>query len=177
MTSFRTFGEWRTIQELGLASRVKQVSLEEAIADPNFDYPLELHGLWLLMPITASGEIPHFKHVRPHTIGSKLLPSMFIMDVENCGQEFRWRLFGTEHAQRFGGEVTGRRLSTVARFEPSAAASLPLARQCCETGKPIFFHTEYFDETGIVKETASIVMPLWGDNRQVERLFGCSVWC
>lgn len=177
MTSFKTFGEWRTIQELGLASCVRQISFEEASTDPNFDYPLELHSLWQLMPIAASGAVPHFKHVRPHSIGSKLLPSMFIMDVESKGQDFRWRLFGTDHAQRFGGEVTGRRLSTIARFEPSAAASLPLAQQCYETQQPVFFHTEYFDDTGIVKETASVVMPLWGDDQKVERLFGCSVWC
>jgi hypothetical protein len=177
MTSFRTFGDWRTIKELGLSSRAKEVSYEEARQNPHFEYALELHGLWLLMPINAPGDIPHYAHVRPNQIGSRILPSMFVMDAESGGKDFRWRLFGTDHAQRFGGEVTGRRMTTIARFEPSAASSLEFARKAFASKSPVFFTTEYFDETGTVKSTCTVALPLSGDGGNIERIFGCSVWC
>lgn len=172
MSSFRTFAEWQTIKELNLSSRAFEVAYEDALEDPSFAYPLELHGLWLLMP----GEIPHFDEVKPAKFGTQILPSMFIMDVLDGGEDFRWRLFGTDHAKRFGGEVTGRRMSAVAKFETSAASSLEFARECYRSRKPVFFKTEYFDELHTVRRTYTVALPLLGKDDRIERLFGCSVW-
>lgn len=172
MSSFRTFAEWRTIKELGLSSRAIEVSYDDARKNPGFADALELHGLWLLMP----DDIPHFREIKPSRFGSNILPSMFIMDVADGGRDFRWRLFGTDHAQRFGAEVTGRRMSAVAKFDTSACTSLAFARKCHDEQAPVFFITEYFDDVKVKKTTCTVALPLKGDDGTIERLFGCSVW-
>jgi PAS domain len=172
MSSFRTFAEWRSIKELGLSSRAREITLDEARANPDFSYPLELHGLWLLMP----GDIPHVHAAKASVFSTKILPSMFIVDVKNEGRDFSWRLLGTDHARRFGSEVTGRRMAAVAKFDNSAKISLVFARKCYATREPIFFKIEYLDQQHIKKATCTVALPLVDDNGEVKRLFGCSVW-
>jgi len=176
MTSFRTFGEWKTIRELGLSSKAREISQEEAFSDADFDYPVELFHLWQQMPKTQGGKAPHFREMKPSNISKLILPSMFVMDVVDAGADFRWRLFGTDHAQRFGGEVTGRRMSTIGRFEPSAATSLEFAQLCFVSERPVFFQTDYIDNDITIKQTATVSLPLVGNSGAIERLFGCSVW-
>jgi len=172
MSSFKTFNEWRSIKDLGLSSRAAEITYKEALKDPNFEYPLALHSLWHLMP----GKVPHFDEIKPSIFGPQILPSMFIMDVEDGGKDFRWRLFGTDHAQRFGVEVTGKRMSSVAKVETSAETSLVFARKCYMEKAPVFFRTEYYDDQRVKKATHAVAMPLMGDSGKIERLFGCSVW-
>jgi len=173
MSSFRTFAEWQSIKELGLSSRAQELSYEEALADPNFEYPMELHALWSAMP----GDIPHFEEVKPSIFGTHLLPSVFIMNVVEQGSDFRWRLFGTDHTQRFGSDITGRRMSTIAKLDTSAGSSLAFGRKCYDTRTPVFFKTEYFDDQRVKKTTCTVALPLRGENGVIERLFGCSIWC
>jgi hypothetical protein len=172
MSSFRTFVEWQSIKELGLSSRAREITLDEAQTNPDFQYPLELHGLWLLMP----GDIPHYDEVKPSVLGARLLPSMFIVDVKDAGRDFSWRLLGTDHARRFGSEVTGRRMSAVAKFDASTKTSLAFAHQCYTSQAPVFFKTEYLDKQHVKKTTCTVALPLVDDSGKVKRLFGCSVW-
>lgn len=173
MSSFRNFSAWKSIKEMGLSSRAEEVPLTDALTDPNFEYPVSLHRLWLSMP----GDIPHFDEVNPSLLNTQLLPSVFIMDVLEQGSDFRWRLFGTDHARRFGGEVTGKRMSTIAKIDSSAGSSLAFGRKCYDERTPVFFKTEYLKNQHVKETTCAVALPLVGKNDSIERLFGCSVWC
>lgn len=173
MNSFKSFAEWQSIKEMSLTSRAKELSQDEAAINPDFEYPMELFNLWLSMP----GEVPHFNEITASIFSARILPSVFIMDVVEHGSDFRWRLFGTDHAKRFGSEVTGKRMSAVAKFDRSAGSSLSFGRKCYDERAPVFFKTEYFDGQIVKKATCAVALPLAGENGGVERLFGCSAWC
>lgn len=172
MHSFKIYSELETVSEPGLSSRAYEVPYQNALAIASFGLALDLYEVWQHMP----GSIPHIDAFKPNTLSAAILPSMFVMDVEDSGMDFRWRLFGTAHSRRFGAEVTGELMSDVATRDTSARSSLTFAQVCYKEQTPIFFCTEYRDETRIRKTTHTVVMPLSDDDGTVTRLFGCSIW-
>lgn len=158
-----------------LSARTQILSLKQAQANPSFAKPISLYDKWC----TLAGPIPHHKNITPPFIGAETLPEMYIIDVignQESGFDFRWRLFGTEHSNRYGKEATGVLLSEAAKSDPSAAGSYKVAQQVLNTLEPAFFQTEFIENDAVHKTTSTVVMPLSDDGGQVSRLFGCSSW-
>lgn len=158
-----------------VSARTQTLSLEEARTNPSFSKPVSLFDIWRTLP----GPIPHHNNITPSLVGAAILPEMYIIDViagENEGYDFRWRLFGTEHSNRYGKEATGVLLSEAAKSDPSAAGSYKVAKQVMNTLTPAFFHAEFLEGEAVTKTTSTVVMPLSDDTGYVSRLFGCSAW-
>ncbi|TNE61818.1 MAG: hypothetical protein EP335_14075 [Alphaproteobacteria bacterium] len=172
MGDFNTFSEWQTIRGQKLDSRAEAVLTVVARKLPLFRLPVKLYDMWMALP----GELPSASHVTPTWLGAELLPYMYILDIVDGGQDFRWRLFGTAHAARYGSEATGMLMSEAARRDKSAAGSLHFARQTCAEKRPTFFLTEFLQGEFAVKSNATVVLPLAGPDGDMSRLFGCSVW-
>jgi len=158
-----------------LSARTQIMSLAEAGEDPSFAKPISLHDKWR----TLTGPVPHHSHITPSFVGVDILPEMYIIDVigtKENGFDFRWRLFGTEHSNRYGKEATGVLLSEAAKTDPSAAGSYKVAKLVMKTLEPAFFRTEFIENGSVHKTTSTVVMPLSDDGGHVSRLFGCSAW-
>lgn len=172
MTSFKSVGDWQSIRELQLTSIAKRVSLSDAEKQPGFEQPLQLLRMWQNFP----GALPHASEVRPKLIHNKTLPSMFVLDVIDNGADFRWRLYGTDHSKYFGKDVTGLLMSEAGPLESSTQQHLVFMGECYASRQPILFLTEYSDKLSVRKTTYNIALPLAGDDGEVSRIFGCSVW-
>ncbi len=157
------------------AVRMQTLSLEEARARPSFVKPASLFDKWQSLP----GNIPHHKNISPAFVGVQILPEMYILDIigqQDTDVDFRWRLFGTAHSDRYGKEATGVLLSEAASQDQSAAGSYKVAQQVMRTLEAAFFLTEFIENDVVIKSTSTVVMPLSDDTGKVSRLFGCSAW-
>ncbi len=159
----------------GLVARMQILSLKEARAHPSFVKQVSLFDKWHALP----GNIPHHKNITPAFVGIKILPEMYILDVigqQGNNVDFRWRLFGTAHSDRYGKEATGVLLSDAAREDQSAAGSYKVAQQVMHRLEAVFFLTEFIENDVVNKSTSTVVMPLSDDTGEISRLFGCSAW-
>lgn len=155
--------------------RTQILELNDARENQSFANPIALYDKWLTLPEV----VPHYKQITPSFVGANTLPEMYIIDVlgdSKEGYDFRWRLFGTEHSNRYGREATGILLSEAARSDDSAAGSYRVAKQVMDTLEPAFFLTEFLENNVVVKTTSTVVMPLSDDEGKIVRLFGCSAW-
>ena len=155
--------------------RTQTLNLEEARAQPSFSRPIALFEKWQSLP----GNIPHHKNISPAFVGVHVLPEMYILDIVNqqgTDVDFRWRLFGTAHSDRYGKEATGVLLSEAASRDQSAAGSYKVALKVIHTHEPAFFLTEFIENNAVHKSTSTVVMPLSDDTGKIGRLFGCSAW-
>jgi len=167
----------------------QQLSMEQVRANPSFSRPVQLYDKWCALP----GTIPHHNTITPSLIGAEILSEMYILDVltrpdnyepgnngldndDDMPWDFRWRLFGTTHSERYGKEATGVLLSDAATHDKSAAGSFEVAQHVMKTHEAAFFLTKFCENGAIHKTTSTVVMPLADDNGAVCRLFGCSAW-
>lgn len=158
-----------------VSARSHIISLKEARSNPSFSKAITLFDKWRALPEA----IPHHKNITPTLIGADILPELYIIDVigsKKEGIDFRWRLFGTEHSNRYGREATGILLSKAAKSDPSAADSYEIAQQVMKTSEATFFQTEFMEDDTTTQITRTVVMPLSDDTGNVSRLFGCSSW-
>lgn len=177
MNDFTSFGEaGKRLSDLGLGVRQTLLTLDEARTIDSFKGPVTLYHKWLGLP----GDIPNHRDITPAFLGPALLPLMYITDVVKDDPDrvdFRWRLFGTTHSERYGAEATGILMSEAAERDASAAGSYKVAQQVYATGEPAFFLTEFLDDNELVtKTTSTVVLPLSNKAGDLVRLFGCSVW-
>ncbi|PCI59764.1 MAG: hypothetical protein COB37_10725 [Kordiimonadales bacterium] len=169
--SFKTYSELETAPETRLYSRSYEVPYQNALAVASFGIALELHEVWQHMP----GSVPHLDAFKPNTFSPAILPTMFVMNVEDSGRDFRWRLLGTTHCTCFGKGITSELLSETATRDTNARSSLSFAQACYTEQTPIFFCIEHRDETHVRNTTYTVFMPLADDDRAITRLFGCSI--
>ena len=161
------------------ATKYRTLSLEEARATPSFAKPVTLFDKWQALP----GTIPHHKNITPAFVGAQISSEIYILDVlpqkindvDSCW-DFRWRLFGTAHSDRYGKDATGILLSEAAIGDESAAGSYNIAKQVMKTHEAVFFLTKFIQNEVVHKTTSTVVMPLLDDGGNVSRLFGCSAW-
>jgi len=157
------------------AVRTQVLGLDEARALSSFVKPVSLFDKWQALP----GTIPHQKNISPAFVGVQILPEMYILDIvsqQGVDVDFRWRLFGTAHSDRYGKEATGVLLSEAASRDQSAAGSYKVAQQVMRTHKAAFFLSEFIENDIVHKSTSTVVMPLSDDAGEISRLFGCSAW-
>lgn len=174
MSSFE--GTEQKVNQSEFSVRQTLLSLEEATAISTFEDCVELYNKWRALP----GDVPYHREITPAFLGARILPEMYIIDVVKGPLEdeldFRWRLFGTAHGERYGTEATGILMSEAAKRDKSAAGSFRIAKQVYRSLKPAFFLTEFIENGILRRTTCTVVMPLSNKAGDITRLFGCSKW-
>jgi hypothetical protein len=103
-----------------------------------------------------------------------LLPFLFLTDVMGDGEDFRYRLIGTNIVNHTSRDNTGRLLSElVAQGDQSELAAL--YRHAWRERQPVMQWLVYETHIGLRRWYQTLVMPLSGDGQQINMLLGVSV--
>lgn len=160
----------------GLTSVMTILSLDEANEITSFEEPVRLFHIWHGLPKEQS----QIDALKPDTFGPSLLPHMYILDVIRDAKskelDFRWRLFGSTHTDRYRKEATGSCLSEAAANYSGAASSYKVAQHVYKHRKAVFYMNRYSDDSGPVRSTSTVALPLVDASDTVAQVFGCSIW-
>lgn len=149
------------------------VPLEEALASSDFRMAQKLYGLWRAL----SDDIPHCEQLKPGSLDPAIMSNMVILDVLEQGNDYQWRLFGTAHADQYGDDLTGRRISTVETENPSVKALRRIFDQAITSASGTFFELHYLSEGQREKVATGLMAPLNDKQGRVVQLCGCCDWC
>lgn len=127
--------------------------------------------------IAPPGCLPGRQHVDPAEIGYRLLPNVWLMDVERAPLRFRYRLVGTGVVRALGEDRTGKYLD---KCIPNLAATVTfrnLTRVATE-GVPSYRRGRPFLNTNLAHHIQSegILLPLARDGATVDMILGLSVY-
>jgi len=182
MSSFSMINELTSVREQKLKEVANLVTLEEAERSPSFTDPITLYNIWSQLP----GDVPHFSNVKASNFSTKLLPSMYILDVVQIDDpenksgdiDLRFRLFGTANRDHYGKEATGARLSKSAAEgkDEGVANGFEIARLAYHSRQAKFLNCVFYKGNEAVRIASFVVLPLSDDNGNINRLFGCSTW-
>jgi hypothetical protein len=92
------------------ARRVPQPGVIEEISAPNHKSLIDLYAYWLAKRGSRIG--PSRSAIRPEEL-ALLLPNLALVDVVGDPPRFRFRLFGTNLAQGYGQDLTGKFLDQI----------------------------------------------------------------
>ncbi len=103
-----------------------------------------------------------------------LMPWVYLLDIEDGGRIFRFRLVGRRLAQQFGGDYLGAPLDDIKH----AGTRIFLSERCasvCRTGEPLFEKHQFQHPDGRLGIIESVTLPLASDGRQIDQLLGALV--
>lgn len=98
-----------------------------------------------------------------------VIANMIMLNVEDGGEDYRFRLVGTKMREFLSGDYTGFLLSEVAALQP-ADRLLENFRTVIETRKPILANTPYVGPKRSIVESEDLNMPLSTDGETVDRI-------
>ena len=101
----------------------------------------------------------------------QVLPIIFLMDIEQPGPRFRFRLVGTEFENHFGRSFTGEYLEDVNNHEYRDAV-LADYRRCFENVAPVFSERSFTNDMGRQWHHKRLLLPLCDDAGETEMLLG-----
>jgi len=155
-----------------LKSQTKVVSAEDALASNDFRMARKLYEFWR----TLSPDIPQFDQFKFGQLDPTLMSNMVILDVLDDG-DYRWRLFGTTHADQYGDDLTGRRLSSVELANVSVNALRRIFEHAKNNSGGTFFELHYLNEGNREKIATGVMVPLVDNQGSVVQLCGSCDWC
>lgn len=132
-----------------------------------------LHAYW--SAIAPPGLLPGRQHVDPTAI-PRLLPHVWMMDVQSSPLRFRWRLIGTEAqagklllrpGDRLDDHLEGEEL---ARAEAVLREVVQGRRPSWARGRPVMPHA------ATVLSLERVILPLARDGETVDMLLGATVY-
>jgi len=95
-----------------------------------------------------------------------------ILDVIDGGRDFRFRLYGTQIAEEYKGEMTGK---SVTAFRANFfAAIVPGYRRAVETRQPHYDAPE-IDDALMLYKWERLVVPLASDGTTIDMIMVCSI--
>jgi len=125
----------------------------------------DLRAAWTAEREQCEG-LPHFSWVEPGRVPS-VIGFLMLLQVEQGGADFRYRLYGTEISRRFMVDLTGRRVSEVP-VAMSRLFFLAVYRAAIARGEPVFtWHAPPLHVH--VTSWARLILPLAGDHGAIER--------
>jgi hypothetical protein len=99
------------------------------------------------------------------------LGNLHLLDVEEGGREYRYRVYGSVLAEYFGHDLTGK---TTAEVRPEAREIVRSEyRAACREQRPVFVHRQR-DISGSERLVERLVLPLSSDGAGVDKLVVCS---
>ncbi len=121
------------------------------------------------------GGLPGRQHLDPVRIGSSLLPHVFLTDVLDGGNRFRWRLIGTHIVNHAASDDTGRDLDTT--IAPAMRERIiGHYRDAMRTRSPVCHRSEFVGRDRRVYRYDRVLMPLATDGNAVNMILGGAVF-
>lgn len=123
--------------------------------------------------LRAGLAIPGRADIDPERI-KEILPHVLLVDVLADPLDFRFRLAGTDVVERYGQELTGRRLSEIdvdGKYDQIFAEY----RLTVDRRQPQLFQEEFRQNTGRHVSYRRLLCPLSADGGRVDMLFGVQV--
>lgn len=154
-----------------LNSETKVVSADEALASNDFRMAQKLYEYWRAL----SADVPKCDQLKFGLLDPAIMSNMVILDV--LESDYQWRLFGTAHADQYGDDLTGRRISSVMEDNPSAQALRDIFDQASANPNGTFFELHYLNEGHRVKIATGVMLPVADDQGRIVQLCGCCDWC
>jgi hypothetical protein len=154
-----------------LNSQTKVVSAEDALASDDFRMARKLYEFWRAL----SPGIPQCDQLKFGQLDPALMSNMVILDVLDDG-DYKWRLFGTMHADQYGDDLTGRNVSSVIKENPSVKTLNKIFDQAKAEPDGIFFELHYLNEDNRVRVAAGLIVPLADSQGTISQLCGCCDW-
>lgn len=134
---------------------------------------IEFSRYWLAK--ANGGALPAFKDILPEEI-CRTLPNLVIWRVIDGGRDFHCRLCGEELNSNYGWNPMGRRLTEIARDNPSVAIFADNFRLCLAHRAPITVIDSFEGFYGTRKRTIGVIAPLAGDGGEITDLICCSIY-
>jgi hypothetical protein len=124
--------------------------------------------------LVATG-LPGRQHVDPVIIGPMLLPHVFLTDVLDGGERFRWRLIGTHIVSHAGTDDTGHELE--ATIAP-AMRELIIGhyRDVVRERQPLCHRSEFVGSDRRIYRYERLLLPLAADGTTVDMILGGAVF-
>lgn len=169
----------------GVEGRNEGVALvgeSEAWADPDFAVACRVADIWVsLQADLEPGARPTRHDVDPLRFGAALLPHLVLIDVlaqDRPGgpRDFRFRLFGSRHESEYGGDLTGRTLSEVARESPDAEALAAFLDAAVDATAPTYVRFSYRSRGQVVHYALAVALPLFDEMDAVSHLLVAADW-
>lgn len=154
-----------------LNSQTRVVPAENALASDDFRMAHKLYELWRAL----SSDVPQCNQLKFSQLDPALMSNMVILDVLD-DDDYKWRLFGTAHADQYGDDLTGRRISSVIEENPSVQALRAIFNQSKIEPDGTFFELHYLNEGSRVKIATGLTAPLADAEGNVIQLCGCCDW-
>ncbi len=123
----------------------------------------------------AGGGLPGREHIEPRQLG-RLLPLVWLIDIQRQPFRLRYRLVGTEVVTMLGREVTGQWLDEAHPDIDAHQSYLSRARGVIDDHLPNWRHGRpNLWKHDTYTTVQNLIMPLAGDGRTVDMLFNISV--
>ena len=126
-----------------------------------------LYGYW--QELKNGHQVPLSGSLDPLQIHPQILPHIMLLDVEEGGHMFRFRLLGTEVVKAYGEEVTGQYLNRI-DLGDFADDVIENYREAVRTRKPVCFEGSYDKSCGRHLTAERLVLPLSLDGQVVTRI-------
>lgn len=101
----------------------------------------------------------------------RLLPFVYLVNVLGGGQDFQYRLIGTDIVEKTLGDYTGNLLSEISE-SGSQRRLWSIYGAAATTGDGYFDRLVYKSRLGLTRWYENLVLPLSGDGETVDMLFG-----
>ena len=119
--------------------------------------------------------VPARKDIDPLEIPRHLIPHLFMFDVLGGGDDFRYRLIGTDIVDGVGRDSTGAVISQLYREAPDSVAALnQVLRQTMTEKTPLFVSGQmiWFHRVETEKRFNAVFLPLSADNAAIDIIMG-----
>lgn len=118
-------------------------------------------------------EMPGRVDIDPEDI-KDILPYVLLVDVIAEPLDFRFRVAGTDVVQRFGEEITAKRLGEI-DLDGKFASIFAEYRQTVDRRKPALFSESFLRDDKRFVSYSRLLCPLSKDGERVDMLFGVQV--
>lgn len=122
---------------------------------------------WQALPRHASSVFPHCRSIDPLEM-RQALGQIALIDVVDGGADFLYRVYGTMIVERYGSDLTGRRVSQTDGGSYAAAFLVAVYRAVLVRRMPVF-SVHFPSPRSSTAKWSRVVLPLVGDDGRIER--------
>lgn len=122
---------------------------------------------WSELPRPAGALFPHWRSVDPLNL-REALGRVALIDVVDDGADFVYRVYGSVIVERYGSDLTGRRVSETDGGSYAAAFLVALYRAVYTRREPVF-SVHFPSPRSSTAKWSRVVLPLVGDDGGIER--------
>ena len=131
--------------------------------------PVNLFGFDYWKRKRGNRSMPSRNDIDPAEI-VKILPHVFLLDVQQSPLDFRYRLIGTKMDEHMNDRYTGQWMSQIPHQKPPSRIWAN-CRQVVKERRPISGDTPYVGKNKEFLTTEDLIMPLSDDDLTVDMLF------